>query len=117
MLQGELLPPGPRRPAACPGPGPAPHPPPHTLALPRRSQTLDAAALKKFRKSVKDDYYFQMYYDDLPIWGFIGKIEKILKPGQPELRYYLFTHGAAAASLPAYHSLPACRPAGLPAQP
>ena len=33
-----------------------------------------------------------MYYDDLPIWGFIGKIEKILKPGQPELRYYLFTH-------------------------
>lgn len=34
----------------------------------------------------------QMYYDDLPIWGFIGKIEKILKPGSPELRYYLFTH-------------------------
>lgn len=33
-----------------------------------------------------------MYYDDLPIWGFIGKIEKILKPGTPELRYYLFTH-------------------------
>jgi len=23
-----------------------------------------------------------MYYDDLPIWGFIGKIEKILKPGK-----------------------------------
>ena len=35
---------------------------------------------------MKDDYYFQMYYDDLPIWGFIGKIEKILKPGQPEMR-------------------------------
>ena len=38
---------------------------------------------------MKDDYYFQMYYDDLPIWGFIGKIEKILKPGQPEMRYCL----------------------------
>ena len=53
---------------------------------------LNAKDLKKFRKAVKDDYYFQMYYDDLPIWGFIGKIEKILKPGQPEMRYYLFTH-------------------------
>jgi hypothetical protein len=44
-------------------------------------RTLGAKDLKRFRKSVKDDYYFQMYYDDLPIWGFIGKIEKILKPG------------------------------------
>ena len=34
-----------------------------------------------------------MYYDDLPLWGFIGKVEKILRPGQPaEMRYYLFTH-------------------------
>ena len=45
-------------------------------------RTLGAKDLKRFRKSVKDDYYFQMYYDDLPIWGFIGKIEKILKPGE-----------------------------------
>eukprot|EP00958_Prasinococcus_capsulatus_P019085 scaffold2298_cov388-Prasinococcus_capsulatus_cf.AAC.14 len=33
-----------------------------------------------------------MYYDDLPIWGFIGKVEKIMKPGDTELRFYLFTH-------------------------
>jgi len=39
-----------------------------------------------------------MFYDDLPIWGFIGKVEKIMS--QPstkswekhDLRYYLFTH-------------------------
>ena len=38
-----------------------------------------------------------MFYDDLPIWGFIGKVEKIMS--QPtkswekhELKYYLFTH-------------------------
>ena len=55
-------------------------------------RTLSANDLKKFRRAVKDDYYFQMYYDDLPIWGFVGKIEKILNPGAPELRYYLFTH-------------------------
>jgi hypothetical protein len=37
--------------------------------------------------------HLQMYYDDLPLWGFIGKVEKILWPGQPaEMRYYLFTH-------------------------
>ncbi len=35
----------------------------------------------------------QMFFDDLPIWGFIGKVEKLLRPGEkPELRFYLFTH-------------------------
>ena len=55
-------------------------------------QTLTAFDLKRFRKAVEEDYYFQMYYDDLPIWGFVGKIEKIIKPNAPEMRYYLFTH-------------------------
>jgi hypothetical protein len=56
-------------------------------------KTLGAKELQAFRTAVRDDYYFQMYYDDLPIWGFIGKIEKILKAGgAPELRYFLFTH-------------------------
>lgn len=56
-------------------------------------KTLTKADLKKFRKAVEEDYYFQMFYDDLPIWGFVGKIEKILKPNaNAEMRYYLFTH-------------------------
>ena len=34
-----------------------------------------------------------MFYDDLPIWGFIGKVEKILRSGEkPDLKLYLFTH-------------------------
>jgi hypothetical protein len=32
-------------------------------------------------QAVEDDWYFQMYYDDLPVWGFIGKMEKIIKQG------------------------------------
>jgi hypothetical protein len=32
----------------------------------------------------------QMYLDDLPVWGFIGKVEKNAKSG--EQRYFLFTH-------------------------
>ncbi len=30
-----------------------------------------------------------MYYDDLPIWGFIGKVER---PPEGEHKYYIFTH-------------------------
>ena len=38
-----------------------------------------------------------MFYDDLPIWGFIGKVEKIMSQStksweKHELKYYLFTH-------------------------
>lgn len=33
-----------------------------------------------------------MFYDDLPIWGFIGKLEKVSKPSGVELRYFIFTH-------------------------
>lgn len=36
-----------------------------------------------------------MFYDDLPIWGFIGKLEELSKPSGKEVRYYLFTHGEA----------------------
>jgi hypothetical protein len=43
-------------------------------------------------QAVEDDWYFQMYYDDLPVWGFIGKVEQIIKGGQKELRYLIFTH-------------------------
>jgi hypothetical protein len=32
-------------------------------------------------QAVEDDWYFQMYYDDLPVWGFIGKMEKIIRQG------------------------------------
>jgi hypothetical protein len=29
-------------------------------------------------QAVRDDWYFQMYFDDLPVWGFVGKVEKII---------------------------------------
>lgn len=46
-------------------------------------------------QAIREDYYFQMYYDDLPIWGFIGKLEKEVvssSPGDSRLKHYLFTH-------------------------
>jgi hypothetical protein len=38
-----------------------------------------------FLQAVKEDWYFQMYYDDLPVWGFIGKMEKIIAAGSKSL--------------------------------
>jgi Endomembrane protein 70 len=43
-------------------------------------------------QAVAEDYYIQMYYDDLPIYGFVGKTEKILHAASADLRHYLYTH-------------------------
>ena len=57
------------------------------------TQFLERKEVEKFRRAVKNDYYFQMSFDDLPIWGFIGKVEKIMRGGAAaENRYFLFTH-------------------------
>lgn len=52
---------------------------------------LSKAEVSKFRSAVAKDYYFQMYYDDLPFWGFLGKVEKD-KTDPSEEKYYLFKH-------------------------
>lgn len=56
----------------------------------RRKLTKEEVA--EFRTAVKKDYYFQMYYDDLPIWGFIGKVDKEGKTDPSEYKYFLYKH-------------------------
>ncbi|GLT57678.1 hypothetical protein SLA2020_306320 [Shorea laevis] len=56
----------------------------------KRKLTKEEVA--KFRDAVSKDYYFQMYYDDLPIWGFLGKVDKEGKTDPSEYKYYLFKH-------------------------
>ncbi|XP_043704497.1 transmembrane 9 superfamily member 2-like isoform X1 [Telopea speciosissima] len=46
----------------------------------------------KFRDATKNDFYFQMYYDDLPLWGFVGKVEETWFLDEMKSRYYLFKH-------------------------
>lgn len=53
---------------------------------------LSKEEVAKFRNAVSKDYYFQMYYDDLPIWGFLGKVDKEGKTDPSEYKYYLFKH-------------------------
>ncbi|KAL7202262.1 hypothetical protein ACSBR1_033856 [Camellia fascicularis] len=54
---------------------------------------LKGDEIAKFRDAITNEYYFQMYFDDLPLWGFIGKVEEeswALDGKGP--KYYLFKH-------------------------
>ncbi|CAK7329110.1 unnamed protein product [Dovyalis caffra] len=54
---------------------------------------LQGYEVARFRDAVIDDFYFQMYYDDLPLWGFVGKIEEQSRVlGEKKFKYYLFKH-------------------------
>ncbi|KAK7861432.1 transmembrane 9 superfamily member 3 [Quercus suber] len=54
-------------------------------------KTLSKEEVARFRDAVNKDYYFQMYYDDLPLWGFIGKVEKEGKEPS-DYKYFLYKH-------------------------
>jgi len=47
---------------------------------------LDADNLKTFMYAVKNHYWYQMYLDDLPIWGIVGEIDE---KGED---FYIWTH-------------------------
>ncbi|KAK0604006.1 hypothetical protein LWI29_011112 [Acer saccharum] len=54
---------------------------------------LKGDEVARFRQAIIDDFYFQMYYDDLPLWGYIGKIEdESWMLSEKGKKYYLFTH-------------------------
>lgn len=45
-----------------------------------------------FRDAISNDFYYQMYYDDLPLWAFIGKFENGWSPEDTGIKYFLFKH-------------------------
>uniref|UniRef100_A0A1D1XZ19 Transmembrane 9 superfamily member n=1 Tax=Anthurium amnicola TaxID=1678845 RepID=A0A1D1XZ19_9ARAE len=55
-------------------------------------KTLSKEEVAKLRDAVAKDYYFQMYYDDLPFWGFLGKVDKDDKLDPSDYKYLLFKH-------------------------
>ena len=34
---------------------------------------LDEAKAKRLEKVISDNYWYQLYIDDLPVWGFLGE--------------------------------------------
>lgn len=55
-------------------------------------KTLTKEEVSQFRAAVARDYYIQMYYDDLPIWAFIGMVKDKHYNGGITDRYQVFTH-------------------------
>ncbi|KAH6796965.1 Endomembrane protein 70 protein family [Perilla frutescens var. hirtella] len=53
---------------------------------------LSKKEVADFRSAVSRDYLFQMHYDDLPIWGFLGRIEKNGSVDPRQYKYYLNKH-------------------------
>eukprot|EP00026_Physarum_polycephalum_P002246 Phypoly_transcript_02251.p1 GENE.Phypoly_transcript_02251~~Phypoly_transcript_02251.p1 ORF type:complete len:597 (+),score=119.32 Phypoly_transcript_02251:850-2640(+) len=51
---------------------------------------LDNEKLAKFKKAIEKLYYYEMIYDDLPIFGFIGTTNDY-KEGDA-IQYYLYNH-------------------------
>ncbi|KAL4560782.1 hypothetical protein LXL04_032936 [Taraxacum kok-saghyz] len=52
---------------------------------------LKRADIIRFINAISNEFYFQMYYDNLPLWGFTGKTEdESWTGGGP--KYYVFTH-------------------------
>jgi len=51
-------------------------------------KTLNAEEVEKFKVAVKNQYWYQLFMDDLPIWGMVGEAV----PDGGEEKLYLYTH-------------------------
>ena len=49
----------------------------------------DTNTFKALEYSIKNHYWYQMFVDDLPIWGIVGDVQKN-KEGEEE--YFIWTH-------------------------
>ncbi|CDP05449.1 unnamed protein product [Coffea canephora] len=45
----------------------------------------------QFRTALVQDYFWEMYYDDLPLWGSIGKVDREGKASPEEYKYFIYT--------------------------
>eukprot|EP00002_Diphylleia_rotans_P017514 TRINITY_DN3400_c0_g1_i2.p1 TRINITY_DN3400_c0_g1~~TRINITY_DN3400_c0_g1_i2.p1 ORF type:complete len:583 (+),score=84.59 TRINITY_DN3400_c0_g1_i2:58-1806(+) len=54
-------------------------------------QALGEYDSKAFEKAVKNHYWYQMYIDELPIWGMVGEYVKTM-PDSKSLDVYVYAH-------------------------
>jgi len=56
--------------------------------------TLSPQDVQAFKEAIHNDYYFEMFIDDLPMWGYIGEIvgEDALLGEIEGSKTYLYTH-------------------------
>ena len=56
---------------------------------------LDATQIKALKESVEQDYFFEMFVDELPLWGYLGEVaheEFLLGQSIQGARVYLYPH-------------------------
>lgn len=56
---------------------------------------LDPKDLKEFKDAIEDDYFFELFVDDLPMWGYVGEVvheEFLLGKSIQGARVYLYPH-------------------------
>jgi transmembrane 9 superfamily protein 3 len=55
-------------------------------------KTLDAGQAKLFSKAIKKNYWYQLFFDDLPIWGRVGEAFEEEQNGKVNVKVFLYTH-------------------------
>lgn len=57
--------------------------------------TFETADLEKFKKAIQNNYFFEMFVEDLPMWGYIGDTAEddfIVNEVEGTAKAYLFPH-------------------------
>jgi len=57
-------------------------------------QSFSRSELEMFTKAVENDYYFEMFIQDLPMWGYVGEVEgeDVLLGHLETIRRYIYPH-------------------------
>ncbi|KAJ9538178.1 hypothetical protein OSB04_030911 [Centaurea solstitialis] len=50
---------------------------------------LDEAKVKQFKEAIENNYWFEFFMDDLPLWGFVGELHS---DRNSDSKHMLFTH-------------------------
>ncbi|GJW28909.1 transmembrane 9 superfamily member 4 [Tanacetum coccineum] len=62
-----------------------------SFSLSSCNKILRKVDVSLFRSMIKDDYKMQLYYDDLPIWGYVGWVKRDYDD-ENKSKYYLYKH-------------------------
>jgi hypothetical protein len=57
-------------------------------------QSFSRHELQTFTKAIENDYYFEMFIEDLPMWGYVGEVEgeDVLLGHLETVRRYIYPH-------------------------
>lgn len=58
------------------------------------TQSFSQEDLRLFTNAIENEYYFEMFIDNLPMWGYVGQIsgQKVLLGNLEPVHRYIYTH-------------------------